>query len=206
MASASRLLVRAALLPARSTAAASPALSSGLSQRSFSVSPRALNADADADLLASIKTQLKESMRAKDSSRSTVLRSLLSDFEYAKKQPNAGGEASLSAVLQKAVARRTDAAAQFRAATPSPREDLAEKEDAEAKIIQAFLPEPMSADELGRVVREVLDEVRAAAAPGAELRKLAGQVIKGVNAKVDKARVTGAEISKAVTELLKQSS
>jgi len=171
----------------------------------FSSSPRWQD---DATTLDKIKAQLKDSMRAKDTNASTVLRSVLSEYQYAQKQPNAaGGAASLSSVLQKAVAKRVEAAAQYRAATPSPREDLAEKEDAEAKMIRAFLPEPMGKDELEAIIKQALADVQSSAqGAGTEVKKLAGQVIKAVNAKVDKARVTGAEISKAVTEYLKQSS
>ncbi|CAD6892558.1 unnamed protein product [Tilletia controversa] len=203
-----RVLARSAAASPLTCAASSSFSHVRLAQRTFSASAR--KQDDDAALLESIKSKLKDSMRARDSTSSTVLRSLLSEYQYAQKQPNAasgtGSPASLSVVLQKAAAKRAEAAAQFRAATPSPREDLAEKEDAEAKIIKAFLPEPMSREELEGVVRQVLDSIRGSAdGAGVEAKKLVGQVIKGVNAVVDKARVTGGEVSKAVNDILKQS-
>ncbi|KAE8227661.1 hypothetical protein CF326_g7436 [Tilletia indica] len=201
-----RMFGRSAAASSLAARTALPSIANvSFARRTFSASARTQNDDAA--LLDSIKSKLKDSMRAKDSTSSTVLRSLLSEYQYAQKQPNAtsgSSTASLSTVLQKALAKRTEAAAQFRAATPSPREDLAEKEDAEAKIIKAFLPEPMTRDELDGVVRQVVESVRASAGgAGVEAKKLVGQVIKGVNAIVDKSRVTGGEISKAVNDILK---
>ncbi|KAK0560689.1 hypothetical protein OC861_006176 [Tilletia horrida] len=194
-----RLFVRSSLTAA-AAARRVPTLSVSQS-RLFSAS---IIVKDDAALLDKIKTQLKDAMRAKDSSTSTVLRSLLSEYQYAQKQPN-NANVSLSSVLQKAVAKRVEAAAQFRAATPAPRTDLADKEDTEAKLIQTFLPEPMTRAELESVVQEVVDQVRST---GTEAKKLVGQVMKALNAKLDKARVSGggAEISKVVNEVLSKAS
>lgn len=101
-------------------------------------------------------------------------------------------------IVQKAVAKRQESARQFRAAKP-PREDLAEKEDREASLIKAFLPEQISAQELESIVRRAIDEAKAA---GSEGKKIMGDVMKQVNGQVDKARAPGALVSETVRRLL----
>lgn len=98
------------------------------------------------------------------------------------------------------MARRKEAAAQFRAAKP-PREDLASKEDREGEVITRFLPERISEDELRSLITETVEEVKAKGE--AEGKKLLGAVIKAVSGKVDKAKAPGAWVSEVVRDVLK---
>ena len=95
--------------------------------------------DAEAALLAKVKSGIKEAMKAKDSLTSTLLRSIVSEHQYSSKQK--GNQVSkVSKLITKAIKRRQDTAKQFRAAKP-PREDLAEQEEKEAEVREKLLSE-----------------------------------------------------------------
>lgn len=171
--------------------------------------------------MARIKTELKDAMRSKDSFKSTVLRvsqckisshpytalnkatfgtllkGLLSDHQYAEKAGNSSAS-NLASILQKAVGKRQESSRQFRAAKPA-REDLAEKEDREASLIQEFLPKQIPIEELESIVNQVIQEVQKSGTSG---KKIIGEVMKGVAAKVDKSRAPGSVISEVVRKLL----
>ncbi|RPD54195.1 GatB/YqeY domain-containing protein [Lentinus tigrinus ALCF2SS1-7] len=132
--------------------------------------------------------ELKNAMKTKDTVKSVTIRSVLSEVYAADKA--AAGTASPSAVvgiLRKAVTRRTDAAAEFAKAS---RQDLAEKEQHEAAILEAFLPPLLPEADIDRVLREVLSTpaVSEAAAKGPPQKAL-GQVFKAFYAQVDKSSV-----------------
>lgn len=126
-----------------------------------------------------------------------VIQSILSEHQYAAKEQK---KAELSSILQRAVSRRKESAAQFRAAKP-PREDLASKEDDESKVISRFLPERMSEDDLRKMIGDTVEEIKASGE--AEGKKLLGAVIKAVSGKVDKASAPGAWVSEVVRDVLK---
>ncbi|UZJ54749.1 hypothetical protein CBS101457_004069 [Exobasidium rhododendri] len=149
------------------------------------------------DYASKIKSQLKDAMRAKDSFTSTVLRSLLSEQQYAAKAGNEKA-AEYGNIIQKAISKRQESSRQFRAAKPA-REDLAEKEDREIGIIEKFLPEQMKAEDVEKIVKEVIEIVKKEGVSG---KKLMGEVMKGVAAKVDKTRAPGSVISEIVRKLL----
>ena len=159
-------------------------------------------------------------MRAKDSQTSTVLRvspasapapapalwltsppvlamlptqSILSEQQYAAKQ-SGGTPATLSSLLQKAVARRREAATQFR---QGQRDDLAEKEEEEAVILERFLPRQMSVEEVEAVAKQALAELG-----DVDGKKKLGALIKAVNARVDRSAAPGAIVSKACANVL----
>jgi len=75
------------------------------------------------------------------------------------------------------------------------REDLAKKEKAEIKVLQKYLPEQLSGEELGRIVKEAIEKV------GAKEIKDMGKVMAELMPQV-KGKADGSEISKIVKELL----
>lgn len=101
---------------------------------------------------------LKAAMRAKDGARLRTIRSIraaLLEKEIAERQ---GGEASLSddqeiAVLQKQAKQRRDAIEQY---TAGGREDLVQKESEELAIIQTYLPQQLTVDEVRATVHQVI--------------------------------------------------
>lgn len=121
----------------------------------------------------------------------------MSEHQYAEKSGNPNA-ANLASILQKAMSKRQESSRQFRAAKPA-REDLAEKEDREAFFIQEFLPKQMPIEELESIIGQVIEEVQKSGTSG---KKVIGEVMKGVAAKVDKSRAPNSVISEIVRKLL----
>jgi uncharacterized protein len=104
-----------------------------------------------------VDSDLKEAMRAKDATKLGVLRMLKSALKYAA-IAKSGAEAELSdaeavQVIRKQVKQRQDSIESFE---KGGRAELAEKEREELGILNTYLPEAMSADELAKVVRETI--------------------------------------------------
>ncbi|TFK83909.1 GatB/YqeY domain-containing protein [Polyporus arcularius HHB13444] len=140
------------------------------------------------DIRATLMVELKNAMKTKDTVKSITIRSVLSEVYAADKA--ASGTASPSAIvgiLRKAATRRADSAAEFAKAS---RPDLAEKEQHEAAILQAFLPPLLPEADIDRVLREVVASpaISEAVAKGPPQKAL-GQVFKAFYAQVDKSSV-----------------
>lgn len=145
-------------------------------------------------LLDRIQQDLKSAMLARDADRLSTLRLLKSAIGYAqieRKNENLP-EAEIVSIIQKEVKKRRDAAEQFRAGG---RPELAEKEVKEITVLETFLPQPFSAQELEELVRAAIQEL------GAASKKDMGPVIKAVQAKAA-GRADGKAISSLVGKLL----
>ena len=146
-------------------------------------------------LLERMDSDLKEAMRAKDTTKLGVLRMLKSALKYAA-IAKSGAEAELNdaevaQVIRKQARQRQDSIESFKKAG---RAELVEKEKQELSILNGYLPQPMSADEISKVVRETIAEA------GATSRAQMGAVMKALQAKVA-GRVDGKVLS---TEVQKQ--
>jgi uncharacterized protein YqeY len=105
-----------------------------------------------------VNEDMKAAMRSGEKLRLETLRSLrASMLELQKSGKEVSADDELKAVMNQAK-RRKDAAEQYRNAE---RADLAEKEEAELKIIEAYLPKQMSDDEIREGVRAIIAEVGA---------------------------------------------
>ncbi len=103
-----------------------------------------------------ISSDMKTAMKARDQLRVDALRSVLSGFIYKKAEAGAGGELSDQDqldVVRRQVKQRNDSIAEF---TKAGRAELAEKETKERDILQAYLPQQKSADEIRAVVQKAL--------------------------------------------------
>lgn len=112
------------------------------------------------NLETQIMAQLKEAMKAKNTVALEALRAVKSELLLAKTS-GANGELSEDqeiALLQKLVKQRKEAAEQFEA---NERKELAEKELAQAEVIQQFLPAQLSDEELTAAITEIVAEVGA---------------------------------------------
>jgi hypothetical protein len=143
-----------------------------------------------------VDSELKEAMRAKDGTRLGVLRMLKSALKYAA-IAKSGAEAQLNdaeaaQVIRKQAKQRQDSIESFE---KGGRAELAEKEREELSILNAYLPQPMNADELAKVVRETITEV------GATSKAQMGAVMKALQAKVA-GRVDGKTLSAEVARHL----
>jgi uncharacterized protein YqeY len=145
-------------------------------------------------LLERVDSDLKEAMRARDATRLGVLRMLKSALKYAA-IAKSGAEAELSEaeaaqVIRKQARQRQDSIESFE---KGGRVELAKKEKEELSILNGYLPQAMSGDELARIVRETIAET------GATSKAQMGAVMKAVQAKVAgraDSRTLSAEVQK----------
>src|SRR4029078_2707441 len=146
-------------------------------------------------LIARVDSDMKEAMRAKDATKLGVLRMLKSALKYAA-IAKSDSEAELSdveatQVIRKQAKQRQDSIESFE---KGGRVELVEKEKEELSILNEYLPQPMSADEISKVVRETIAEA------GVTSRAQMGAVMKALQAKIA-GRVDGKALS---TEVQKQ--
>jgi uncharacterized protein YqeY len=145
-------------------------------------------------LLERVDSDLKEAMRARDATRLGVLRMLKSALKYAA-IAKSGAEAELSEaeaaqVIRKQARQRQDSIESFE---KGGRVELAKKEKEELSILNGYLPQAMSGDELAKIVREAIAET------GATSKAQMGTVMKAVQAKVAgraDSRTLSAEVQK----------
>src|SRR5213076_1038976 len=114
------------------------------------------------DLSQRIDLDLKEAMRARDTTKLGVLRMLKSALKYAaiaKSGPEAElTDAEAAQVIRKQVKQRQDSIESFE---KGGRAELVAKEKEELSILQSYLPQAMSTDEISKVVQETITEVGA---------------------------------------------
>jgi uncharacterized protein YqeY len=147
-----------------------------------------------------IDEDLKGAMRAKDSARLSVLRMLKAALKNAAIEKRCSdGELSDSdaiTVLRKQVKQRLDSIESFE---KGGRAELAEKEKAEIAVLNHYLPQAMSAEELQKIVAETIAEA------GATSRAQMGAVMKALQAKVA-GRADGKTLSAEVQKQLDRDS
>ena len=134
-------------------------------------------------LIAEIKVQLEDAMREGDAPRRDTLRLILSSLQSAEKELQ---------VLQRERKKRLEAAEAFRSAG---REEQADKEEDELDVLEEFMPEPLSEDELEEIVDDVIAEV------GATSVRDIGRVMADVMPQVA-GRADGSAVSQIVREKL----
>jgi uncharacterized protein YqeY len=125
-----------------------------------------------------VDSDLKTAMREKNATKLGVLRMLKAALMNATiEKSGAQGElsdADSTQVIRKQVKQRQDSIESFE---KGGRAELAEKEKNELSILQSYLPQAMSADEVSKLVRETISEV------GASSKAQMGAVMKAVQAK-----------------------
>ncbi|HEY0876074.1 MAG TPA: GatB/YqeY domain-containing protein [Vicinamibacterales bacterium] len=139
-----------------------------------------------------ISEDLTAAMRSKDQVKLGTLRmakAALMNREV--ERGRALDDAESQQVIASLIKQRRDSFEQFQAAG---RIDLAEKEQAEISVLEAYLPPPMDAAELERIVDEAVTET------GASSPRDMGRVMKSVMTRLAGATVDG----KAVSELVKR--
>lgn len=150
------------------------------------------------DTYEKIISDLKHAMRKRDAVRLQVLRSLKSKILEKEISERKGAVAKLTDdqvrdVLVKAAKQRKDSIAQYKEAG---RDDLAETEEYERHVIESYLPEMMSEEEIRKLVSRVIDETGATSA--SDIGKVMGVLMPKVKGKAD-----GAHVNRLVRELLK---
>ena len=146
-------------------------------------------------LFDTISEDIKKAMLAKDKVALDALRSIKKEFLEAKTAKNSDGELhddKALQILQKMVKQRQEAAQMFQEAG---RNELAQDELAQAKVIEKYLPEKLSADELKRIIQEIIAQTGASAP--SDMGKVMGVATKQLAGKAD-----GKDISAMVKNLL----
>ena len=135
-----------------------------------------------------VRGDMTTAMKAGEKDRVGALRLVLSELQKSQKEGNADD----LAVLRRERKRRLEAAEQFRGGG---RPELAEQEEAEAKIIEGYLPAELDDSELDAMVAAAIAET------GARGPKDMGQVMKAVMARAG-GRADGKRASARVREAL----
>lgn len=138
---------------------------------------------------------LKEAMKSKNEAALRTMRAIKAEIIKAKTEPGAGGVLAPekeTSLLQKMVKQRKDAAEIY--ATQG-RPDLQKTEEEELAIIQQYLPQQLSADELRTELKSIIAEVGASGS--ADMGKVMGVATKKLAGRAD-----GKQISAAVKALL----
>ncbi len=106
-----------------------------------------------------IEEAVKSSMRERNKDRTSTLRMALSELkkEEIDNKIELSNEDSIK-ILQRMIKQRKESMSQFLNAQ---RNDLAEKEESEIVILQDFLPEQMSEDDINKLVIEAINETEA---------------------------------------------
>lgn len=146
-----------------------------------------------------IKDDLKQAMIAKNAEIVSVLRMLISALRNKEITLRKGEAAELTddqvmEVVKSEIKKRKDAAETYRTGN---RPELAEKEESEVKILEKYLPEQMSDEDLEKIVREVIAGMGAVTQ--ADFGKVMGQVMAKAKGMADGNKVS-AMVKKVLSE------
>ena len=141
-----------------------------------------------------IQAQMTDAMRSKQQLRLDVLRMMKAAIKNKEvEKMKALDEAEVTAVLNTLVKQRKDSVEQFR---KGGREELAQKEEAEIKIIEEYLPAAASEDDIRQAIGEAVQET------GATSIKDMGKVMKATLSRLAGKTADGARVSQLVKEKL----
>ena len=149
------------------------------------------------DLFEKVSEDIKNAMKAKDKVALETLRNVKKCFLEAKTAPGANDtltDADALKIMQKLVKQGKDSAGVY---AGQGRQDLADAELAQVAVIERYLPQQMSAEELENVLKEIIAEVGAAGPK--DMGKVMGVASKRLAGKAE-----GRAISEAVKRLLNQ--
>ncbi|MCC6543711.1 MAG: GatB/YqeY domain-containing protein [Nitrospirae bacterium] len=144
-------------------------------------------------LLDRLSGDLNESLKGGNSIKTSVIRLIKSAVKYREIEKKAPlSDDDVIEVIMSGIKQRRDSIEQF---SKGGRADLVEKENAEIGILQAYLPQPLTDEELVNEVKAVMTEV------GATSAKDMGKVMKALMPRL-KGRAEGTKISSIVKELM----
>ncbi len=146
-------------------------------------------------LFETVSNDIKEAMKARDKVRLETLRNIKKVFLEAKTAPGANdtlADADALKILAKLAKQGKEAAATF---VQQNRQDLADEELAQVKVIEEYLPKPLTDEEIEAAVKEIISNVGATSIK--EMGKVMGVASKQMAGKAD-----GGKISAVVKRLL----
>jgi uncharacterized protein YqeY len=135
-----------------------------------------------------INEDMKTAMRAKDAARLLTIRGLMAAMKQKEVDERVTlDDASIVSIVDKLIKQRKDSITQFSAAG---RTDLVEKETAELQVLEGYLPQRMSADEINAEVAKIVASL-GASGPG-DMGKVMGAVKTQLAGKADMGLVSAA--------------
>jgi uncharacterized protein YqeY len=144
-------------------------------------------------LVEQIQNDLREAIKSREKQRLSALRMLTAELrnkEIAQKEPLT--EDTVLQVIQKQVDKHQDSINQFSRAG---RTDLADKERTQMNFLQEYLPEPLSKEEVSRIVVDTVEELGATGLK--DLGRVMGKVMPEIRGRYD-----GSEVNKIAREKL----
>lgn len=138
-------------------------------------------------LVAQIKEQQKDAMRAKDKARLGTLRLILAEVKQREVDTRTEvTDDDMIAILTKMVKQRKDSVNQYQSAN---RQDLADVELAEITVIEQFLPQALSEDEVNALIEQAITESGAASMQ--DMGKVMGLLKPKIQGRADMGVVSG---------------
>lgn len=135
-----------------------------------------------------INDDMKAAMRAKDSERLGTIRLLLAAMKQKEVDERVTlDDAAVVSIVDKLIKQRKDSVAAY---VQAARQDLADKETAEIKVLEAYLPQRLSAEEVAASVRAIVAEL-GAKGPG-DMGKVMGVVKTRLAGKAEMGQVSAA--------------
>mgnify|MGYP000343652970 CR=1 FL=1 len=145
-------------------------------------------------LKAQISEDMKTAMRAKDSVRLGTIRLLMAAMKQKEVDERVElDDTAVIAIVDKLIKQRKDSVAAYQSAS---RQDLADVELAEMKVLEVYLPQRLSAEEITAAVQTIVAQV-GASGPG-DMGKVMGAVKTQLAGKADMGLVSAA-VKKALT-------
>ncbi|KAF2958822.1 glutamyl-tRNA amidotransferase [Thermotoga sp. Ku-13t] len=145
------------------------------------------------DLKSKLNQDLKEAMKAKDEVKLRTIRMLLAaikNFEVEKMRPATDEE--ILQIMSKEIKKRQEAIEMYEKGN---RQDLAQAERLEVQIIQSYMPQQMSEEEIRELAKRIITEL------GLSSPKDVGTAMKAIMPHV-KGRADGKLVNRIVSELL----
>jgi len=138
-------------------------------------------------LLIQLKDEMKNAMRAKDKVALGVIRMALSAIKQVEIDDKIVlDDAGIIGVLTKMVKQRKDSIKMF---TDGGRDELAAKEATEITVIEKFLPQPLSADEISALIAQAITDTGATSM--ADMGKVMATLKPQMQGKADLGKVSG---------------
>jgi len=145
-------------------------------------------------LIERLNEDMKQAMKAKEKLKLSVIRMIKASLQNERIQLGVHelSEDEELTILSREMKQRTDSIKEFQEAG---REDLTKRLEDEIKILQAYMPEQLSDEELAEIVKTTISEVNATSKK--DFGKVMGQVMPKVKGKTD-----GSKVQKLVQEYL----
>ncbi|MEI5640535.1 MULTISPECIES: GatB/YqeY domain-containing protein [unclassified Pseudoalteromonas] len=138
-------------------------------------------------LLVTLKDAQKEAMKAKDKTRLGAVRAVLAEIKQREIDNQVTlDDAGITAVLVKLVKQRRDSYNQY---TEAGREDLAEIEANEISVLETFLPQPLSDEEVVELIDAVIAQTGASGMQ--DMGKVMGAIKAKAEGRADMGKLSG---------------